>query len=69
MEIVFELLNTITKISMFVILLVPLYILFFYSLKFIFKFLNFYNIYSIKIIAFLISIIVVVTNVNFLDVY
>ncbi|OIS56040.1 hypothetical protein A4A32_01660 [Staphylococcus equorum] len=69
MEIVFVLLNILTKVSMFVILLLPVYILFFYLLKFIFKFVNLYNINSIKIIAFLISFVIILTNVNFLDVY
>lgn len=69
MEIIFALLNIITKVSMFVILLLPVYVLSFYSLKFVLKFLEFYNINTIKVIAFSLSIIIILTNVKFLDVY
>lgn len=69
MEIIFVLLNIITKVSMFVILLLPVYILFFYSLKFLLKFLEFYNINIIKVIALTLSIFIILTNVKFLDVY
>ncbi|MBM0793196.1 hypothetical protein D0412_06250 [Staphylococcus epidermidis] len=69
MEFVFVILNTLTKISMFVILLLPLYILSFYMLKFIFNFFNFNNIKSIKIISFSLATVIILTNVNFLDVY
>lgn len=69
MEIIFALLNIITKVSMFVILLLPVYVISFYSLKFVLKFLEFYNINTIKVIAFSLSIIIILTNVKFLDVY
>lgn len=69
MEIIFALLNIITKVSMFVILLLPVYVLSFYSLKFVLKFLEFYNINTIKVIALSLSIIIILTNVKFLDVY
>ncbi|RJG28978.1 hypothetical protein D5R77_00320 [Staphylococcus haemolyticus] len=69
MEIIFVLLNIITKVSMFVILLLPVYILSFYSLKFLLKFLEFYNINTIKVIALTLSIFIILTNVKFLDVY
>ena len=38
MELIFVLLNIITKVSMFVILLLPVYIISFYLLKFVLKF-------------------------------
>ncbi|PTJ15924.1 hypothetical protein BU037_10355 [Staphylococcus simulans] len=69
MEIIFVLLNVIAKVSMFVILLLPVYILSFYLLKFVLKFLDFYNINTIKVIALSLSIIIILTNVKFLDVY
>lgn len=69
MEIIFVLLNVIAKVSMFVILLLPVYILLFYLLKFVLKFLEFYNINTIKVIALTLSIIIILTNVKFLDVY
>lgn len=69
MELIFVLLNIITKVSMFVILLLPVYILSFYLLKFVLKFLEFYNINTIKVIALSLSIIIILTNVKFLDVY
>lgn len=69
MEIIFVLLNVIAKVSMFVILLLPVYILSFYLLKFVLKFLEFYNINTIKVIALTLSIIIILTNVKFLDVY
>ncbi|PTJ29457.1 hypothetical protein BU035_00015 [Staphylococcus simulans] len=69
MEIIFVLLNVIAKVSMFVILLIPVYILSFYLLKFVLKFLEFYNINTIKVIALTLSIIIILTNVKFLDVY
>ncbi len=69
MELIFVLLNIITKVSMFVILLLPVYIISFYLLKFVLKFLEFYNINTIKIIALSLSIIIILTNVKFLDVY
>ncbi|PJM59703.1 hypothetical protein DT246_00165 [Staphylococcus haemolyticus] len=69
MELIFVLLNIITKVSMFVILLLPVYIISFYLLKFVLKFLEFYNINTIKVIALSLSIIIILTNVKFLDVY
>lgn len=69
MELIFVLLNIITKVSMFVILLLPVYIISFYLLKFVLKFLGFYNINTIKVIALSLSIIIILTNVKFLDVY
>ena len=65
MELIFVLLNIITKVSMFVILLLPVYIISFYLLKFVLKFLEFYNINTIKVIALSLSIIIILTNVNF----
>ena len=69
MELIFFLFNIITKVSMFVILLLPVYIISFYLLKFVLKFLEFYNINTIKVIALSLSIIIILTNVKFLDVY
>lgn len=69
MEIIIAILNILTKVSMFVILLVPIYIIAFYLLKFIFEIFKFYNIHSIKITSFLVSVIIIFTNVKFLDIY
>lgn len=69
MEIIFVLLNVIAKVSMFIILLLPVYILSFYLLKFVLKFLEFYNVNTIKVIALFLSIIIILTNVKFSDVY
>ncbi len=69
MEIIIVILNILTKVSMFVILLVPIYIIVFYSLKFIFVLFKFYNLNSIKITAFLVSVTVIFANVKFLDIY
>ncbi|OEK39477.1 hypothetical protein ASS90_12960 [Staphylococcus saprophyticus] len=69
MEIIIAILNILTKVSMFVILLLPIYIIAFYLLKFIFEIFKFYNIHLIKITSFLVSVIIIFSNVKFLDIY
>lgn len=66
MEMLFVILNVISKLSMFIILLFPIYLLVFYSLSILFKLLKLKNINAVKVVSFIVAVVIILTNINFL---